>query len=68
MKKLFLSTDDRKIGGVCAGIGEYLERDPTVIRILFILLVLFSFGFAIFAYIAMWLVIPKKPADWSPQK
>jgi phage shock protein C len=63
MKKLFLSTADRKIGGVCGGIGEYLERDPTVIRILFILLVLFSFGFAVFAYLAMWLIIPKKPAD-----
>ena len=65
MKKLFLSTDDRKIGGICGGIGEYLERDPTVIRILFILLVLFSFGFAIFAYLAMWLIIPKKPAGGS---
>ena len=63
MKKLFLSANDRKIGGVCGGIGEYLERDPTVIRILFILLVLFSFGFAVFAYLAMWLIIPKKPVD-----
>jgi phage shock protein C len=65
IKKLFLSTTDRKIGGVCGGIGEYLERDSTVIRILFILLVLFSFGFGVFAYLAMWLVIPKKPIDYS---
>jgi phage shock protein C len=61
MKKLFLSATDRKIGGVCGGIGEYLDRDPTVIRILVILLILFSFGFGVFAYLAMWLIIPKKP-------
>jgi phage shock protein C len=60
MKKLLLSVTDRKIGGVCGGIGEYLERDPTVIRILFILLILFSFGFGLLAYLAMWLIIPKK--------
>ena len=65
MKKLYLSAEDRKIGGVCGGIGEYFERDPTVIRILFILLVLFSLGFGIFAYLAMWLIIPKKPFNGS---
>ena len=63
MKKLFLSPNDRKIGGFCGGIGEYLDRDSTVIRILFILLVLFSFGIGIFAYLAMWLIIPKKSID-----
>jgi phage shock protein C len=67
MKKLFLSISDRKIGGVCGGIGEYLDRDPTVIRILFILLVFFSFGLGIFAYLAMWLIIPKRPIDYSGQ-
>ncbi|MBI4763803.1 MAG: PspC domain-containing protein [Deltaproteobacteria bacterium] len=67
MKKLYLSADDRKIGGVCGGIGEYLDRDSTVIRILFILLVLFSFGFGVFAYLAMWLIIPKKPFNGPRQ-
>lgn len=61
MKKLYLSETDRKIAGVCGGIGEYLEKDPTVIRILFIILILFSFGFGIVAYIVMWLIIPKRP-------
>jgi phage shock protein C len=60
MKRLYLSEKDRKIGGVCGGIGEYFERDSTVIRVLFILLALFSFGLGILAYIAMWLVIPKR--------
>ena len=63
MKKLYLSDSDRKIGGVCGGIGEYFDKDPTLIRILFILVILFSFGFGILAYLAMWLIIPKKPKD-----
>jgi phage shock protein PspC (stress-responsive transcriptional regulator) len=61
MKKLYLSNIDRKIGGVCGGIGEYFEKDSTLIRIFFILAILFSFGFGVLAYLAMWLVVPKKP-------
>lgn len=60
MKRLYLSETDRKLGGVCGGIGEYFERDSTVIRVLFILIALFSFGFGILAYLAMWLIIPKQ--------
>jgi phage shock protein C len=67
MKRLYLSEVDRKIGGVCGGIGEYPEKDPTVIRLLFILLVLVSFGMGILAYLIMWLVIPNKPSRSEPQ-
>jgi phage shock protein PspC (stress-responsive transcriptional regulator) len=66
MKRLYLSETDRKIGGVCGGLGEYFERDSTIIRVLFILLILFSFGFGILAYIAMWLVIPRRPGGGQP--
>jgi phage shock protein C len=61
MKKIYLSDSDRKIGGVCGGIGEYFDKDSTLIRIIVVLLILFSFGFGIFAYLAMWLIVPKKP-------
>jgi len=61
MKRLYLSTEDRKIGGVCAGIAAYFDRDPTLIRVLYLLLVIFSFGFGILAYLGMWLIIPKPP-------
>ncbi|HOI73384.1 MAG TPA: PspC domain-containing protein [Syntrophales bacterium] len=60
MEQLYLSETNRKLGGVCGGIGEYTGRDPTVIRVLFILVTLFSFGFGILAYLAMWLIIPKR--------
>jgi len=65
MKRLYLATDDRKIGGVCGGIAEYVDRDPTLIRVLFLLLVIFSFGFGLLAYLGMWLIIPKKTAAAS---
>ena len=37
-KKLYLSQTDKKIAGVCGGIAEYLEVDPTVIRIIFLII------------------------------
>ena len=61
MDKLYLSETDKKIGGVCGGIGEFFGKDATLFRILFILLILFSFGVGVIAYLAMWLVIPKRP-------
>jgi len=67
MKRLYLSDTDKKLGGVCGGIGEYFDKDSTLIRILFILVILFSFGFGVIAYLAMWLIIPKKPNIINPQ-
>ncbi len=61
MKKLYLSETGRKIGGVCAGLGEYFDKDPVLFRVLFILLTLLSFGAGIIVYLVMWMIIPKKP-------
>jgi len=63
MKRIYLSRSDRKIGGVCGGIGEYFDKDPTLMRVIYILLTLFSFGFGMIAYLAMWLIIPRKPEE-----
>jgi len=65
MNKLYLSNTDRKIGGVCGGLGEYYEKDSTLIRILFVLLTLFSFGSCIVIYLVMWLIVPKKPPEFK---
>lgn len=62
MKKLYLSDTDKKLGGVCSGLGEYFDKDPTLVRVIFVLIVLFSFGFGVLAYLLMWLIIPRKPA------
>lgn len=61
MKKLYLSDTDRKLGGVCGGLGEYFDIDPTVVRVAFIFTALLSFGLGVIAYILTWLIVPRKP-------
>ena len=53
---------DKMIGGVCAGLGEYLGLDPTIVRIVWVLMVLFA-GFGILLYIILWLVMPKPTVE-----
>ena len=57
-KKLTKSATNRMICGVCAGIGEYLGMDPTVIRLLWVLLTFFG-GSGIIAYITAAIIIPE---------
>ncbi len=59
-KKLYKSNTDKKLDGVCAGIGEYFDVDPTVIRLLWVLAVLFA-GVGVLAYIIAAIIIPRKP-------
>jgi phage shock protein C len=47
------------VGGVCAGLGEYLNADPTIIRLVFVLLTLAGFS-GVLIYLVMWLVVPAK--------
>ncbi len=61
-KKLYLSNIDKKIAGVCGGMGEYFEIDSTIIRVIWIILA-FAYGTGILAYILCALVIPKKPFE-----
>ena len=56
-KRLLRSRTDRRIGGVCGGVANYLEVDSTVVRIVFLILLLAgSLGF--WAYIIIWLFVP----------
>lgn len=59
MKKLYRSKKNRIIAGVCGGIGEYLDLDPTLIRLLWALLSLNGVGIA--GYIIAWIIIPEEP-------
>ena len=61
MKKLYRSRDERMIAGVCGGIGEYFDIDPVILRIVWILLVVFTaFAPGIIAYFFAVLIVPKK--------
>lgn len=60
MKRLYRSRTDRKIAGVCGGLAEYLNIDPTLVRQLVVFAVLFA-GTGVLAYIVCALVIPEAP-------
>jgi phage shock protein C len=60
-KKLTRSKRDCKIAGVCGGFAEYLEIDPTLVRVVWLLTALFI-GWGFLAYIIAWIVMPDAPA------
>lgn len=60
-KKLYKSRNDKKISGVCAGIAEYLGIDPTLIRLLWAVVTLFTVGTGVLAYIICAIIIPEMP-------
>ena len=56
--RLHKSVKDKKVAGVCGGIAEYLNTDPTIIRLVFALMVL-GWGSGVLAYIVLALVLPE---------
>jgi phage shock protein PspC (stress-responsive transcriptional regulator) len=59
-KRLYRSQNDRMIGGVCGGLGEYLGIDSTVIRLIFVLATIWG-GSGALVYLIMLLVVPDEP-------
>ena len=57
-EKKLTRSNNKMIGGVCAGIADYLGLDPTIVRIAWILTVFFA-GFSILLYLILWIVMPK---------
>lgn len=58
-KQLTRSTTNRMIAGVCAGLGDYMNIDPTVVRLLFVLGFFLSGGGVLVAYLIMALIVPE---------
>lgn len=68
-QRLYRSRTNKVFAGVCGGFAEYFDVDPVIIRILFVLMVLFG-GSGILLYIAAIIIVPQKPytaADFTPQ-
>lgn len=61
-RRLYRSRKDRKIAGVCGGLAEYFNVDPTLIRIVWAVLVLGA-GTGIIAYLLFWLIVPEAPEE-----
>ncbi len=65
-KKLYKNTKDKKLCGVCSGIAEYINLDPTVVRLLW---VLFCFvGAGVLVYIVAAIIMPDRPTEESTAK
>lgn len=62
-KRLYRSRENRMFLGVLGGIAEYLETDPTIVRVLFVLLLLAMPGTAILLYFILALVMPESPEE-----
>ena len=61
-RRLYRNPDDSIVSGVCGGIGAYLNTDPVLFRILFVLFAVF-FGVGFFVYIALWIALPSASTD-----
>ena len=57
-RRLVRRTDDKVLGGVCAGLAAYLGADPTLVRVLAVVAAFFSVGTAVVAYVAAWALMP----------
>jgi phage shock protein PspC (stress-responsive transcriptional regulator) len=68
MKQLYRSKNDRMLGGVCAGLGEHFDIDPTVIRLVWAVITVLSIGTGVLVYIIAWILIPEEESGSSEQK
>lgn len=62
-KKLYRSTTDKKLAGVCAGLAKYFSIDVTLVRLIWAIVTLCTVGTGILAYIICALIIPEEPTD-----
>lgn len=62
-KKLYKSTTNKKLGGVCAGLAKYFSIDATLVRLIWAFVTLCTVGTGILAYIICALIIPDEPTN-----
>ncbi|MDQ0089364.1 phage shock protein PspC (stress-responsive transcriptional regulator) [Paenibacillus anaericanus] len=61
MKRLYRSVTDKQVSGLCAGVAQWLGIDPTVVRLVAVVAVLFSFGTVVALYLLGSIIVPKEP-------
>jgi phage shock protein C len=62
-KKLYRSRSSRMISGVCGGLAEYMNIDPVVVRLVFVITAIFGASIGFWVYIIMWIAVPEQPAS-----
>ena len=63
MRRLYRSNQDRMIAGVCGGLAEYLDIDPTIVRLVWAAVSIGGMGIGVIAYILAWIIVPERPLD-----
>jgi phage shock protein C len=59
MKRLYRSRKEKMLGGVCGGLGEHIDVDPTIIRLAWAVVTVLSVGMGILIYLIAWIIIPE---------
>jgi phage shock protein PspC (stress-responsive transcriptional regulator) len=59
-RRLARSDDSKMIAGVCGGIADYLDWDPTLVRVAYVLISVFTLFSGVIAYLVLWIVMPKE--------
>jgi phage shock protein C len=67
MKRLYRSRKERMLGGVCGGLGEHMDVDPTMIRLVWAVVTVLSVGMGILVYLIAWIIIPESPDESTVQ-
>ena len=67
VKKLYRDRENRVLAGICGGIGKYMDTDPSVIRLVTLILIIFG-GLSLWVYIIFWLIIPQEPRKFNISK
>ncbi|MBS1662503.1 MAG: PspC domain-containing protein [Bacteroidetes bacterium] len=66
-RRLFRAENDKILGGVCAGLANYLRLDPAIVRIIFVLIT-FGWGAGFLLYIILWIVLPTRSLPTNVRK
>ncbi len=62
-KKLYRSRNSRMVAGVSGGLAEYLNIDPVVVRLIFVITAIFGASIGFWVYVIMWIAVPEQPAQ-----
>src|SRR6476469_7605475 len=66
--RLYRDESDKLLGGVCAGLANYLRMDPTIVRILFAIITFGGFGAGFLIYILLWIILPSRSLETNIRK
>jgi len=63
MKRLYRSKKEQMLGGICGGLAEYIDVDPSIIRLVWVVFIVLSWGLFLLVYLVAWIIIPASPEE-----